>query len=546
MTSAWPEVAEAVLREAVARVMSAQPVPGGVLVICDRSGGRLEIPFGLANLERGTPVSGRHLFEIGSVSKCLVSILVNRLVDRGVLRLDDYLTELLPWVDVGRYTERITVAHLLTHTAGLVSGVDALTDDLAQVWALRELWAAEPGRHFHYSNAGYLILGLLLARVTGRPHRQLLREEVFDRLGVEGALSGVRNEDRSRLATGYAPACDDRPWLPGDALAPAPWLEAFGADGHVALDAASLVAVLRLLLGADGAEVANPVLSAVALRRMTTVVAPGGEDVMAVRGGLPVASSRYGLGVNVEDIDGEACLTHGGGMVGYASFVLADPARDVAVGTLTNANGDCLAAQLLTRLAHQVVLAVRHGSRPPVQPVVDMAERAGAVPARHLAGLRGTDHGGEVEVTIGSVADAGERRVYTTHGSGRLFRDLYGRWCTDHPALRDSHLHFPAQSLSPASEYPVNGHALVGHYRAHNPWFTNFRIVLRGRSLFLSAPGGVEAPIQDEPLTPMGACTCRVGDDSWLPERLSELAAVDEKAILVDLNGGRYSRTETP
>lgn len=598
------------LARAAGLVMRSEPVPGGLLVACARDGVAGVLPFGLADMERGIAVTPAHLFEIGSISKFLASVVINQLVDEGRVSLADPVVRYLPWLDAGPYTERITLEHLLQHTAGLVSGVDGLTDEKAQAWALRHRRSAEPGRLFHYSNIGYILVGLVISAVTGRHHGEELRRRVFEPLGVSTAATTVRNADRSRLAVGYVPAVDDQPWLPGDALAPAPWLEALGADGNVALDADGVAVLLRLMLG-DGGVGGARVLSAAAMTRIQAMFAPDGEPLPELVMGLPATTSRYGLGLNVETIGGAPCLTHGGGMVGYASFVLADRSHDLAVGVVTNANGDCLAAQLLARHAHRVLLAgAQAGDQDGASDLdlpaarLDPVARAAATDPSMLRGLAGTDDSGtEVLVRIvacpegdlppsswssGSPAESGAPvslqdshstgaggaanglRVVTDHGEGTLYRDLYGRFATDHTALRTAFLHRAAPSSSWSSESPAGSGApislqdshststsgaptahtgavgLVGQYRSHNPWFTNFRIVRRGADLYLTAAGGVEAPSDDELLVPIGAGEFRIGAEPWLPERLTVVAEIDGVATIVDLGDCRYARSSCP
>ena len=515
-------------------VMRSEPVPGGLLVVCTRAGVAGVLPFGLADVERRISVTPAHLFEIGSISKFLVSVVINQLVDEGRVSLAEPVVTYLPWLDAGPHTERITLGHLLQHTAGLVSGVDGLTDEKAQAWALRHRRSAEPGRLFHYSNIGYILVGLVVSAVAGRHHGEELRRRVFEPLGVSGVATTVRNADRARLAVGYAPAVDDRPCLPGDSLAPAPWLEALGADGNVALDADGLAALLRLMLG-DGAVGSARVLSASAMTRIQAMLAPDGEPLPELVMGLPATTSRYGLGLNVETIGGATCLTHGGGMVGYASFVLADPAHDLAVGVVTNANGDCLAAQLLARHAHRVLLAGGLPGDPRLElsaARLDPVARAAAADPSLLRGLAGTDDSG-TEVLVRIVACSEGDRPSSSWSSGSPAES--GALTS----LQDSH----SMSTSGAGTGAVG---LEGHYRSHNPWFPHFRIVRRGADLYLTAAGGVEAPSEDEPLVPVGAGEFRIGAEPYLPERLTVVAEIDGVATIVDLGDCRYARSTCP
>ena len=72
------------------------PLPGGVIVVADRNGVTSQAAFGRADLERDIPTSVNHLFEIGSISKVFTSLLVNQLVDEGLLGLDEPITDVWP------------------------------------------------------------------------------------------------------------------------------------------------------------------------------------------------------------------------------------------------------------------------------------------------------------------------------------------------------------------------------------------------------------------------------------------------------------------
>ena len=173
-------------------------------------------PFGHADLAAGIPVASEHCFEIGSISKVFTSILVNQLIDEGTFTLDTEVVELLPRLVLPHGAGAMTVRHLLNHTAGLVSGADAVPDDLAQVWSLRDTDAAPlaPGEFFHYSNLGFILLGLVVTAVTGLSLSDALRGRVLIPAGMANTLPEVTNLDRPALAVGYTPLRDDAPGFP--------------------------------------------------------------------------------------------------------------------------------------------------------------------------------------------------------------------------------------------------------------------------------------------------------------------------------------------
>ena len=328
------------------------PLPGGVILVADRNGVTAQVAFGRADLERDIATSVNHLFEIGSISKVFTSLLVNQLVDDGLLSLDEPITDVLPWVNFGDGQNPVTIAQLLSHTGGLVVGADAVPDELAQLWSLRHR-ANNPARsgQFHYSNVGFMLLGLATSTRAGKSFPDLVAERLLQPMGMTNSVAAVTHDVRPSMAVGYTPAREDRPWVPNDPLAPATWFELATGDGNIAATAADMSRLVMLLLEqgtVDGTQVVTPQ----ALDRMTTPVARGGEPIETFPGVPPVHESTYGLGINVERVGRNDLLTHGGGMVGYSTFLLVDQTAGFGIVILTNANGDNLHSQLLARVAH--------------------------------------------------------------------------------------------------------------------------------------------------------------------------------------------------
>jgi D-alanyl-D-alanine carboxypeptidase len=194
-------------------------VPGAVSVVVGPEG-RVKAAAGIADVATGEPLTARHRFRIGSVTKIFVAGLVLRLVAEGVLDLD---AEAAPFV------EGVTIRQLLNHTSGLDDfGVgpefwEPYRRDPAQRWELGasdelrlvlekpRLFPAGEGWAYHGSN--YLVLRLVVEEATGLDLRAALRGRVFEPLGleqtdlVEGPLGGD-------CAHGYLP--QDNPILPGD------------------------------------------------------------------------------------------------------------------------------------------------------------------------------------------------------------------------------------------------------------------------------------------------------------------------------------------
>ena len=122
-------------------------VPGVCLAITSRDGLILVRTGGFAEVAAQRPVDGDTLFEIGSIGKSYTAHVILQLAAEGRLAVDDPVVRHLPWFRVPRTGERITIHHLLSHTAGISAGVDGTPEAMMQVHRLRDLPpGSAPGR----------------------------------------------------------------------------------------------------------------------------------------------------------------------------------------------------------------------------------------------------------------------------------------------------------------------------------------------------------------------------------------------------------------
>jgi len=539
------------IKSYVLNLIAHNPIPGGTVAIFDNSGASAEFAFGFAELASQRPMTLEHKFEIGSISKTLTSLLVLSLADDGLIDIDKPVSEYIPWFDCGKPSADITARHLMSHTSGLIMGSDHIPDELAQVWALRDFSrSGDLGERFHYSNVGYMVLGALIQQVTGSTVAEELRNRVLIPMGIPGARAGVVHADRNEMATGHWPLHDDRTWLEGDPIVPATWFEIACADGNVAADVRELSRLGQLLLS-DGRLDGAQIVSSDAFSQLVNPAASTGEHISTWGNSSNVESSRYGLGVNVESINGNHVVTHGGGMVGYATFLLADRTAGIGVSVLTNGNGEFPAAQQIARVIHNCML---EGIEKLPSP--DAQVHACELEESCFGEFKSSRYDGS-EMNVEFKSSGNDLvQVICNQENGFLLRTWSERFVATNPGLRRFHLqwdgenwnygpHLLSKKRALAAPPSSDQIALEGHYRCYSPWFPNFRIVFRGSSLFLIASGGVEAPVEDQELVELSSGTYRIGYDEWLPERLSSGPIVNGKAISVTRDGLLYSRSFT-
>jgi D-alanyl-D-alanine carboxypeptidase len=545
------------------------PMPGGVVALADVDGSLGATAFGYANIERGVRMDVGFRFEIGSISKLFTALVINRLVEQGRLDLDERVASIVTWAGLDDGDRAVTVAQLLTHTSGLVAGADTLPDDAGEVWnSSGSRRASTNPPRFHYSNYGYLLLGEVARARSGRRLNQLVRDEWLEPLGMRDALAEVTLADLPSFATGYWPARPDRPWAPGDPLAPAQFFETDSASGNVAATIGDMVRLMMALIGASNGQPlldsrGEPTISRAMFERITSTKAPTGEPVYTVSGTGTVEESRYAMGINVERIGDHFCVSHGGGMVGYSTFMLVDCSAGVGVTVLTNANGDTLASHLLARVALHEVTERLEGRMPKVATRWNRRTLARSPASSDDDEGVGTFTSTSSGLTLVVESEGPDHALRVRVGAvqGSLHRLASGRYVSDHPALRRYHLdwHHSAElegwtyaeqtfvtgvALSP--DTPATAHPLVGHYRSFSPWFPEFRVYERAGRLWLAAPGGVESPGEEVELVELSASEYRLGADPWLPERLMIGPIRDGEVVGVVRDGCHYSKSFTP
>lgn len=258
-------------------------VAGAALAVTDH--GRLVHArgYGYADLDRKEQVLPTSLFRIASVSKPITAVAVLQLVEKGHVRMDDRVFDLLGWAETlgggqsaGPFDERlesVTVRHLLQHRGGwdrdksfdpmfrsarfaeeLNQPPPAGTDAIIRCMFRQPLDFA-PGERYAYSNYGYCLLGRIIEKATGKPYEEYVLDQVLRPLGIRSMRIGrTRLEDRQQNEVHYYDPAEGKSVFAADLGKPVPhpygaWcLEAMDAHGGwlaSVVDLARFAAALR-------------------------------------------------------------------------------------------------------------------------------------------------------------------------------------------------------------------------------------------------------------------------------------------------------------
>ncbi|HEU4565858.1 MAG TPA: serine hydrolase domain-containing protein [Gemmatimonadaceae bacterium] len=279
--------------------------------------------YGLAELETGVPVTPRTNFRLASLSKQFTATAVMLLVAEGRLRYDDAAGPLLP--ELPAYARAVTVRQLLTHTSGLPDYEEFVPDTQTAQVHDRDIPALiaraagprfAPGTRYAYSNTGYVLLALIVERVSGERFADFLRERIFTPLGMTETMA--HEEGRTTVphrAYGYTVDAS------GTRRTDQSPTSATLGDGGIYSSVADLAKW-------DEALERHTLVSADAQRlAWTPQTLAGGER------------TEYGFGWFIDSDRGEQRLRHHGESRGFTNAILRYPGRRLTVVLLTNRTG---------------------------------------------------------------------------------------------------------------------------------------------------------------------------------------------------------------
>jgi D-alanyl-D-alanine carboxypeptidase len=310
-TAAPPSYSD--VRNIMQRLTTADGAPGALLEVSDARG-RTVLTSGVANIGTHAPMAGDSRFRIGSMTKMFVATVVLQLVSAHRVELDARVEQYLPGMIRGNGNDGhdITVRQLLQHTSGLPDYLDHLTPEqilkdslghhdpleLVQI-ALAQPRLFVPGTGWAYSNTNYLLAGMLIEKVTGRPYGEAIDQRVIRPLGLhDTSVPG------------------DEPNIPGDHP------QGYGKQGNS--DPIDLSEFNPSIAGAAGAMISsaadlNQFIGALVNGRL--LPPPELQAMMTTRPTGDSSKDAYGLGLQSTPLPcGGLYWGHDGGILGFETL----------------------------------------------------------------------------------------------------------------------------------------------------------------------------------------------------------------------------------
>jgi D-alanyl-D-alanine carboxypeptidase len=289
--------------------------------------------FGLASIKPEKAAEPSMAYPIGSISKQFTATAVLLLQQQGKLSIDDPVAKYFPQLTRAK---DVKLRNLMSMTSGYedFAPQDYSIPDwykprdpavTVREWATKPL-DFEPGSEYQYSNTNYVLLALIVEKITGEPFYKFLRETVLDRAQLPGVFNAYTDREKLRPLGYISYALQPPRVLPLEANS---WY--FG-DGELAMSASTL-------LTWDLTYMTQSILSPASYKQM--------ETPFTFTNGKP---SDYALGLSVQNRNGHRELEHGGEVGGYVAENIVYPDDKFAIVVLTNEVASSAAAKIGTQL----------------------------------------------------------------------------------------------------------------------------------------------------------------------------------------------------
>ena len=519
----------------IVEYLKAMNAPGMTLGLTDSSKTLRTAGYGFADVDNRTAVNERHLFEIGSITKSFVALVLLQMHDEGKLDLQAPVLDYLPELPIDAPFGAITIHHLLTHTSGLPDNLGVFLADPGA----RIVQGFKPGEHFHYCNTGFGILGLLAEKLDSCPWRECVQTRILTPLEMTETVGVISTASRGRTAVGYQPFWDNQVYPRQGRLSPAPTLVMDDTAGCVASTPGDMARYARMLLN-HGQGPHKRIVSEQSFALISTpyIKAPDFSQ-----------TASYGYGIAVDTLDGHKILRHTGGMVAFASSIHVDLDGGVAAFASINAMQG-YRPTAVTEYAVRLLRADRDTKTLPKAPA--LADPLEANNAADYAGIFADGNSRKLEfVAQGKrlfLADEG-KRIPLQHTRGDNFiSTMEGVWTSNTFVFARAKVGGPVVEVSYGSEWYVNGTysgprtfavskeygTLTGRYRSESPWGGDaLTYVLKGQLM-----------LNGQKLHRIGGWIFRLGDEEWVPDRAEFLRIFEGKPRILRSAGMDFWRVE--
>ena len=271
--------------------------------------------YGFSNFKDSARNEPNTIFQIGSVTKQFTAAAILKLQEQNKLNTSDKISKYFPGFPKG---DSITIENLLTHTSGIFNytndpafmkteAVKPISEEKMISLFKDKPLNFSPGTNYSYSNSGYMLLGYIIQKVSGKPYEQALRELIFKPLNMSSTgfdFTGFKGADKAK---GYfvISAKDN--------------IEAPIVDSTVSYAAGAIYSTTGDLYKWHKGLLTNQVIGKASFDKAATPF-----------------KNKYGYGIGIDSTFGKRVIAHGGGIFGFTSHMARIPEDDVCIVILNN------------------------------------------------------------------------------------------------------------------------------------------------------------------------------------------------------------------
>lgn len=305
--------------------------PGCAVLVASKGEVIYRKAFGMANLELKVAMVPENVFRIASLTKQFTAVAILQLQERGLLNIEDDIKKYIPDFPS---TEKITLANLISHT----SGIKNITDELWNKAKRKSSTPTElvdmikhftpdfkPGTSFSYSNSGYILLGYIIEKVSGKTYEQYTSDNIFKPLKMDQAYYDHMQTVVSGRASGYVSISDNK------------FENADFLDQSLPYSAGALMMTVDDMYKWNKGLYTQSIIKKETLEKAFTY--------FTLKDGNQITN---GLGWGLASFMGSVARQHAGGTAGFSTFAIYLPSEDLfAVGFSNLSNKDVTVPTLL-------------------------------------------------------------------------------------------------------------------------------------------------------------------------------------------------------
>jgi CubicO group peptidase (beta-lactamase class C family) len=296
--------------------------PGASVIVVKKGQIIYKKGFGMADMELNVPVNPDMNFRIGSITKQFTAVCILQLAEQGKISLQDDIKKYIPDYAI---KEPITIEHLLTHTSGIKSytSVDSFWKNMRTDMAPRAIIALtekdtlefKPGTKWNYNNTGYVMLGYIIEKVSGKTYEEYVQQNIFKPLGMSNSYYGSDTRIIKNRAKGYKN--NDKDFLNSDYI-----------SMTLPHAAGSLLSTVEDLWKWNKALYSYKLIKKEWVdKAITPYILSNGKQ------------TGYGYGLGIANVQESKSIEHGGGIPGFLTMGMFLTAEEIFVAVFSNC--DC-------------------------------------------------------------------------------------------------------------------------------------------------------------------------------------------------------------